>query len=202
MYCSQRFIRKGKLRSGSEILEMNGRVVAGFKLENVSTEKFFGWCFTLQILHMIEMGKSDTIIISILDSSSPLSRWKISQLLQSQKSSGRTAEYIEQIRCNVYDNTTPVTTRPPRKGVVHWCCQLFFKSNKVILNFLVRTFLFFSFWIRWPTGSERACLERRISEARCGSKPARVGWKPCQWLSLWDAHPASIHRGVPLAAIL
>eukprot|EP00047_Mylnosiga_fluctuans_P006698 m.248554 g.248554 ORF g.248554 m.248554 type:complete len:546 (+) comp15752_c0_seq1:22-1659(+) len=99
---SSLIILKGKLKDRAEILEVNGRVVAGDRLGN--------------ILQMIEKGMSDTIIISVLDPSSVLSKWKISQLLQSQKPSGRTSEYIEQIRCNVYENTVPVVTRPPRKG--------------------------------------------------------------------------------------
>lgn len=94
--------KKGKLNDGAEVLEINGKFVAGDRLKNVQ--------------HVMDMGKSDTIILTLVDASSSLVHLRISQLLAAQKPTGKTSEFIEQIRCNVYDNTTPVTTRPPRKG--------------------------------------------------------------------------------------
>ncbi len=67
-------------------------------------------------MRLIEATKSDSISLSLVDPSSPLAGKSLSFILQTQKTSGKTADYIEQIRCNIYDRTRPTTTRPRKSG--------------------------------------------------------------------------------------
>ena len=100
----------------------------------------------MQVINAIEMGKSDTIMVSVVDPASPLAHKTLTHILQSQKAVGKTSEYIEHIRCNVYDATQAVTTRPPRKGLssrslpnFHHCSVLhtFFPFVRTVSHYIL-----------------------------------------------------------------